>query len=138
MNVLVDTPLWSLLLRRNFHDLSAQEYELHKSTSDLITEGRAYIVGAVRQEILSGIREERQFEKLKAALRAFEEPPLEIADYETAAEMSNQCRASGIQGSPIDFLLCAVAQRRNWEIFTTDQDFVHFSRILPIKLHQIN
>jgi predicted nucleic acid-binding protein len=138
MNVLVDTPLWSLLLRRNAHDLSEREYKLHKSTAELIAEGRAHIVGAVRQELLSGIREESQFEKLKAALRAFTEPNLDIADYEVAAEMSNRCGSRGIQGSPIDFLLCAVAQRRNWEIFTIDQDFLHFSRVLPIKLHQVS
>jgi predicted nucleic acid-binding protein len=137
MNILLDTPLWSLLLRRNVNDLSAKEHELHQSISELIVEGRVRLVGPVRQELLSGIRVESQFEKLKTRLRAFEEPHLDVADYETAAEMSNRCRSRGIQGSPIDFLLCAVAQRHNWEIFTTDQDFAHFKRVLPIKLHQI-
>ncbi|MGG6264696.1 hypothetical protein ACQ4M3_14865 [Leptolyngbya sp. AN03gr2] len=55
-------------------------------------------------------------------------------DYETAAEFFNLCRRNGVQGSNTDFLICAVAYRRNDSIFTTDQDFTAFQAYLPILL----
>ena len=138
MNVLVDTPLWSLLLRRTTVDLSPLELTLQGRLSEIIGEGRARIAGPVRQELLSGVRIESQFEKLKEFLRAFEDAEVGTMDYENAAQMSNRCRSRGIQGSPIDFLLCAIALRHNWELFTTDHDFIHFSRVLEIPLHRID
>jgi predicted nucleic acid-binding protein len=61
---------------------------------------------------------------------------LEQEDYETAADFFNTCRRSGIQGSNTDFLICAVAHRRNHSIFTTDQDFTRFQTCLSIELLQ--
>ena len=54
-----------------------------------------------------------------------------------AADYFNICRSHGIQGSNTDFLICATANRRNHEIFTTDKDFINFSQYLPIVLTQI-
>lgn len=92
------------------------------------------MMGPVRQEILSGVRTEDQFERLKEHLRPFPDLELETADYELAASFSNRCRASGVQGSSVDFLICAAADRRDLPVFTTDGDFAHFSKILPLKL----
>jgi len=135
MMVLVDTPVWSLALRRRPAQLSAPELRLERALAELIREGRVEILGPIRQELLSGIREEEQFRKLRDSLRAFSEPPLQVEDYEEAARMSNQCRSSGIAGSAIDFLLCAAAHRREWEIFTSDRDFQHYASVLPVRLH---
>ncbi len=134
MIVLVDTPVWSLVLRRRAGQLSAAEQKLTQALEELIREGRVGIVGPIRQELLSGIREDAQFKKLRDYLRAFDEPLLEVSDYEEAARMSNQCRARGIAGSAIDFLICAAAHRRGWAIFTTDQDFQHYASALPLRL----
>jgi len=90
---------------------------------------------AIRQELLTSIREEERFHKLRNYLRAFGEPGVEIADYEEAARMRNLCRVRGIAGSAIDFLICAVAQRRDWHIFTTDRDFGRYGRVLELKLY---
>ena len=93
------------------------------------------MIGAVRQELLSGVRTGAAFEQLRDALRPFADEPLESADYERAAEHLNTCRAEGIQGSNTDFLICAVAERRKLPILTTDADFAHFATALPILLH---
>jgi len=135
MMVLVDTPVWSLALRRRPGQLSATEHRLAQSLAELIREGRVEMLGPIRQELLSGIREEAQFRKLRDLLRAFIESPLQSEDYEAAARMSNQCRGHGIAGSAIDFLLCAAAHRRAWAIFTTDQDFRNYALVLPVRLH---
>jgi predicted nucleic acid-binding protein len=135
MMVLVDTPVWLLALRRKTRDRNAQEQNLTRKLAELIREGRARIMGPIRQELLSGIREEERFLKLRQYLRAFDEPALQAQDYEEAARMSNQCRARGITGSAVDFLICAASHRRGWAIFTTDRDFHHYSRVVSLKLY---
>ena len=137
MTVLVDTPVWSLALRRKATDLNARERVLTGALAELIREGRVAMMGAIRQELLSGIREEERFLKLRNYLRAFEEPEIEILDYEEAARMHNLCRGRGIAGSAVDFLICAVAQRRGWHIFTTDRDFERYGRVLGLKLYGV-
>jgi predicted nucleic acid-binding protein len=137
MNVLVDTPVWSLALRRRAPDLNVRERALTGALSELIREGRVQMIGAIRQELLSGIREEEKFVTLRNYLRAFDAPGIDIADYEEAAHMHNLCRARGIAGSAIDFLICAVAQRREWHIFTTDSDFERYRRVLGLRLFAV-
>jgi predicted nucleic acid-binding protein len=137
MTVLVDTPVWSLALRRRQADLNVRERALTRALAELIREGRVQMMGAIRQELLSGIREEERFQKLRNYLRAFEEPGIEVLDYEEAARMHNACRGRGIAGSAIDFLICSVAERRGWHIFTTDHDFERYGRVLGLKLYGV-
>lgn len=133
MKVIVDTSVWSLALRRQQqkNDLIANRLR------DLISDGRVVLIGAVRQEILSGIKRQEQFDKLKKRLQAFPNLSLDTKDYELAAEYFNICRRNGIQGANTDFLICATANRRNYQIFTTDDDFISFSQYLPIVLLQL-
>jgi predicted nucleic acid-binding protein len=138
MLVLVDTPIWSLALRRMSTNLSPREQRLTTALRELIRDGRAQLLGPVRQELLSGLRQETSFKKLRDQLRAFDEPRIELADYEEAAHINNQCRSQGIAGSAVDFLICAAASRRDWQIFTTDQDFARYASVIPLKLHQVS
>lgn len=134
MNVLVDTSVWSLAFRRHTNNLSPQQRHICKLLEEIISEGRAELLGMVRQELLSGIRKTTQFARLSRALRAFPDVALTVEDYEEAARMSNLCRAKGVAGSGVDYLICATAVRRNWCIFALDHDFEHYSAHLPIKL----
>ncbi len=135
MIVVADTPVWSLALRRRPELLSLPEQGMAKTLTELVREGRAQLLGPIRQELLSGIREEGQFKKLRDYLRAFDEPALEGSDYEEAAHMNNQCRARGIAGSAVDFLICAAAHRRGWAILTTDHDFRKYATVISLRLH---
>lgn len=72
---------------------------------------------------------------MRQYLSAFPDLLIKTVDYEAAAEYSNFLRAKGIQGSTIDFLICAVAERYSLLIYTNDEDFKHFAKHLPIKLH---
>ena len=131
MKVLVDTSVWSLALRRARPSTHAAVDDLRA----LIEEGRVAIIGVIRQELLSGVRTDDAFERLRDHLRPFEDEQLQTADFERAAEHFNGCRRRGIQGSNTDFLICAVAERRHLPILTTDADFVRFASILPITLY---
>lgn len=133
MNVLVDTSIWSLALRRDESSGKAEMSEL----TELIREGRVAMIGAIRQELLSGIRVEEQYKKLRDRLRKFADIQLNERDYEDAASCFNRCRTKGLQGSNTDFLICALSIRHGLSIFTTDRDFAGFKKILGLKLHQI-
>lgn len=129
MKVLVDTCIWSQVLRRK-----TPSTELSKKLKDLIKDRRVSIIGPIRQEILSGISNKKQFNQLKKLLSSFEDIPLKTEHFEKAAEFSNICRNAGIQGSTIDFLICAVANIGNFIIFTTDNDFENYKKHLSIQL----
>jgi predicted nucleic acid-binding protein len=130
MRVVIDTSVWSLAFRRRTPIPSPHTVLL----ADLIKDGRALLLGIVRQELLSGIRHTEQFDRLRNQLRSFPDNQFEIEDFETAASFFNTCMTNGIQGSMIDFLICAFASRRHYQIFTSDPDFDHYSGFLPISL----
>jgi predicted nucleic acid-binding protein len=133
MKVIVDTSVWSLALRRQ----NQLNESLINKLLDFISDGRVVLIGAVRQEILSGIKHQEQFKKLRDYLQAFPNLSSDVEDYELAADYFNICRRNGIQGANTDFLICAIASRRNYEIFTTDKDFINFGEYLPIILTKL-
>jgi predicted nucleic acid-binding protein len=135
MNVLIDTSVWSLALRRKNESLSSNERFLVAELSELIREGRARMIGLVRQELLSGIKATEQYEKLRLHLRSFPDEVVDTSDYEEAAKAGNRCRAKGVVVSIVDILLCAVASKRLWTIFTTDPDFSNYAKVLPLRIH---
>lgn len=134
MKIIVDTSVWSIALR---HSVLSKGYKrVKKEFQALIDEGRVAIIGPVRQEILSGIRSESHFELLKERLDAFRDLPLMTEDYILAAKYFNICRGKGIQGSHIDFLICAVSSRNDLPLFTTDKDFSLFAKHLDFPLYK--
>lgn len=129
MKVLVDTCIWSQVLRHKSPDA-----ELTSKITELIQDAQVAIIGPIRQELLSGISQTDQFDQLKNFLSAFEDIALKTEHFEKAAEFCNICRRKGIQGSIIDFLICAVADMENLIIFTVDKDFVNYKKYLPLQL----
>lgn len=128
--VLVDTSIWSLALRRQDQQPSPEIDQL----STLIDDVQVVMMGAVRQELLSGIKDHRQYLKVRNYLRAFSDITVHSEDYERAADFYNRCREKGIQGSHIDFLICSVAHAHQLAIFTLDKDFEHYQSVLDIRL----
>ena len=129
--VLVDTCIWSLALRGK----TPRDISVSNELARLIYLERAKIVGPIRQEVLSGYSDIKQYNKLKNKLMYFPNEPVTDEDYLSAAKFSNLCRTQGIQGSHIDFLICAVANRLKMSIYTYDKDFEFYSRLIPIELY---
>jgi len=132
MKVIVDTSVWSLALRRDKQEFSTPVKELRH----MIHDHRVQMIGPIRQEILSGIRSESHFKKLQKHLESFPDLPILTEDYVTTAKYFNRCRSKGIQGSNTDFLICAMAVRNKFSIYTTDKDFDLFSKHIDIVLHK--
>ena len=131
MKVIVDTVIWSLALRRSHPD-----EEITNELATLIQDQRVILLGPIRQEVLSGYSESSKFNLLKEKLSFFENEPILDQDYLQAAEFHNTCRSKGIQGSHIDFLICACAHRLEAAIYTNDRDFNSFAKMLSIHLHR--
>jgi predicted nucleic acid-binding protein len=132
LKVIVDTSIWSLAFRRGKQPDKSIIVELES----LISDYRVQLIGPIRQELLSGIKSAEQFDELKQYLSSFPDYKIQTEDFVLAAKFFNQCRKKGIQGSNTDFLICAIAVNNNWQIYTSDQDFSHFKKILPIKLYK--
>lgn len=129
MKVIVDSSIWSAVLRK-----AAVDPRVAEVVGDLSRRGRVELLGAIRQEVLSGIRDGKQFQFIRERLAAFPDLALAREDRETAAAMFNRCRARGVQGSNTDFLICAAAVRRDFLVFTADADFSRYAKIVRVKL----
>ena len=135
MKVLIDTPIWSLAFRKK--EFKNSDSRTVESLIDLIQKGRIAIIGSIRQELLSGISDKNKYYEIKNKMAIFHDYNMQTEDYEFAAECSNECRRNGIQGSHTDFLICAVAIKNDWEIFTEDADFLEYKKYLPIKIFTV-
>lgn len=134
MKVLVDTSVWSLVLRKQ--EKTAREEKIVTKLSKIIRDLNLVMIGPIRQEILSGISDNKRFEDLRCRIAVFPDYKIKTIDYETAARFLNECRGKGIQGSHIDFLICAVAKNNGFAIFTLDNDFYNYQKYIGIKLEE--
>jgi len=136
--ILVDTSIWSLALRRRRGDLGVADQRHVHEWERLVRLGVVAMIGPIRQELLSGIRDQRMRERLRRALRPFPDLALDVEDYEHAAGCFNRCRAQGIAGSAVDFMICAASMRYAAPIYTADRDFERYAGVLELTLHQVN
>ena len=132
MKVFVDTCAWAEFLRRS----KGSPGPVAQEVARLVGADAVRMLGAIRQELLSGARPDERFEQLRDYLRFFPNFPLDEEDYERAADCYNRLRQRGVAGSGTDLLICAVAVRHGLKIFTTDTDFASYAQHIPIKLHQ--
>jgi predicted nucleic acid-binding protein len=137
LQVLVDTSVWSLALRRAADGLTESENQRVAALRELIQDNRVRIIGPIRQEILSGIRAPAQFNKLRDQLRAFPDEVLTARDFEDAAHWTNECRRKGVVGSTTGLLICAVSISRRWQVLTGDADFVAYSKAIPLQIFDV-
>ena len=68
MKVLVDTSVWSLALRRR----TPPDNPYVQEFNELIKERRVQMIGPIRQELLSGIRDEAQFKVIVPGMKKTE------------------------------------------------------------------
>jgi predicted nucleic acid-binding protein len=131
MNLLVDTSVWSLALRRDPPAVMPHIAALRQAL-----EGDDVVVttGLVLQELLQGFagpRARRDIIEHFAALPMIS-PGRE--DHVAAAELRNKCRRAGVQMGTIDALLAQLCIRHGLTLLTTDKDFTRAALHCPLKV----
>jgi predicted nucleic acid-binding protein len=132
--ILFDTSVLSRVFRRK--SPGAEERRLQAVFDDLMASDVPLgMPGIVLQEVLSGIRTQRQFVDLSAKLLAgFAIVPEGVSEHVEAARLKNVCLGKGLNLSGIDCLIAACASVGGHELFTVDEDFATIAKHSPLKL----
>ena len=126
MNLVVDTSVWSLVLRRprvNEDDPHVRAFRWHLDSSDGL-----FLIGNILQELLDGLRTTRQFDRLLALLDPCPLLELNRQTYVDAARLRSQCRSKGVNVGPIDFLIAAACCQHGFPLLTADKDFQRIAK----------
>ena len=132
MKTIIDSSVWSNFFRKKSRNETDER--IARKIQELAVNNEIVIIGAIRQESLSGIASEEKFEKIKSVLSIYTDFPVTTDDYVTAARFFNTCRSHGVQGSHIDFLISAVAANNNFSILSLDNDFERYRKFVKIEL----
>lgn len=128
MNILVDTSVWSLALRRDSPPDIVELDELRRG----LRAGMVVSTGLVLQELLQGFSRPKAHKVIVEQFRAL---PLIVPDRDdhiSAAELRIRCRRRGIQIGTIDALLAQLCIRHELRMLTADRDFQSVSKIAPL------
>lgn len=126
MNLVVDTSVWSLVLRRPRVDEShslVRAFRAHVEASDGL-----FLIGNILQELLDGLGNKKDFDRLKSLLEPFPLLPLERKTYVAAAKLRQHCRSKGIQVGPIDCSIAVACIEHSFPLLTGDRDFLHIAK----------
>ncbi len=131
MTVLVDTSVWSLLFRKG-GPASLPEVDALRR---LLGGGdRVATTGVIVQELLFGLGAGKALEAVETRLRALLYLAPTLDDHAAAARLGRALRSSGIQLSGVDALIAHLCISRDATLLSTDQDFIHAARKVPLRL----
>jgi predicted nucleic acid-binding protein len=132
--ILLDTSAVSAVLRRRRK--GEREAALAARVAALLeSDGQVAIPGIVLQELLSGISDRAQHERVLAAVReSFTVVLATEGDHLKAADLVTTAAGNGIALSTPDALIAAQAVNRRASLLTTDEDFRHLTKIGGPKL----
>jgi len=131
MTIIVDTSVWSCALRRR---KPADDPQSEKLAIALKQAQPIALLGVILQEILQGIRDPKDFDKVKAHLVVLPLIALEREDFIAAAKLRNTCAAQGILASTMDFQIATACLRHDCALLTNDKDFQHIAQCCPLQL----
>ena len=131
MNILVDTNVWSLALRREPGTPPPEVVLLDKclERSDVIV-----TTGLILQELLQGFHGPTQG---RTIIREFSLLPVimpEVEDHIESAALRNHCRRHGVQVGTIDALIARLSIRHGLHLLTADKDLQAMAHHCPLSL----
>lgn len=131
MGLLVDTSVWSLLLRRD----RPRDVREVRALADALRGGeRILSTGLILQELLQGFSGPKARQQLSERFAAFPLLNPDRRDHIAAAELRSRCRKRGIQAGTIDALLAQLCIRHELVLLTTDADFIHIAKHTSLAL----
>ena len=125
MNLVVDTSVWSLVLRRprvDEDDHHVRAFRWHLESGEGL-----FLVGNILQELLDGLRSTKQFDRLLTLLDPYPLLELDRRTYIAAARLQSLCRSKGVTAGSIDFLIAAACCQHGFPLLTADRDFVRIA-----------
>lgn len=129
VNLFVDTTVWSQALRRDRRVDSLEVHRLH----DALASGEAvFTTGLVLQELLQGFHGPKARDAIVQRFLALPVIVPDRNDHVAAAELRNTCRRRGVQLGTIDALLAQLCIRHELAMLSSDRDFGHAARFVPL------
>ena len=87
-----------------------------------------FLTGNILQELLDGLRDKKEFDRLVKHLEPFPLISLERETYVATAELRQRCRAKGVQVGPIDCLIATACIHESYPLLTADRDFLRIAQ----------
>jgi len=131
LNLLVDTSVWSLALRR---DAPRSGATLAHLSAALEGGAQVFTTGLILQELLQGFRGPRNHDAIIARFAALPFLIPDRRDHIDAAALRNDCRRRGVQIGTIDALLAQLCMRHDLTMLTTDAGFTAVAELHPLRL----
>lgn len=131
MMLLVDTSVWSLALRR---DAKVDLPEVTGLRNAIKGDDVIVTIGLILQELLQGFHGPKARDQI---IKRFAALPLltpDRQDHIAAAELRNICRRAGVQLGTIDALIAQLCIHYELTLLTTDRDFQHASKHIPLQV----
>ena len=133
MSLFVDTSVWSLALRRDSSE-SDDAPETGRLRQALASREAVYTTGIVLQELLQGFRGPTARDAIVERFASLPMIAPDRDDHVAAADLRNTCRRHGIQLGTVDALLARLCLHHDLELLTTDGDFSHAARHVPLRI----
>lgn len=130
MNLLVDTSVWSLALRRDAPPDLPEVHELRRS----LESGSVHCTGLVLQELLQGFAKPKGHRQIISRFSALPLLVPDRDDYIRAANLRNKCRRKGVHAGIIDALLAQLCIRYELTMLTTDNDFHNMASVVSLSV----
>lgn len=132
--ILLDTSVLSAALRRRRRGPAEEEVAARIATL-LNGDEEVALPGIVFQEILGGVADRRQKERLLVTVReSFLVALATEGDHIMAADLGTRAAQRGLALSTADALIAAQAINRRARLFTTDGDFEPIARVAGLRL----
>lgn len=119
--IVLDTSILSLAFRRPQRVADSPPVALLRKL--IANDVSLAVPGIVVQELLSGVRSDRQFRAIRGALAGFPVLLATESHHLRAAQIFDSCRGHGIGCSTVDALIAALTVENGGRLFTADADF---------------
>ncbi len=116
--VLIDTCAWIDFFKSKTGDLGNQ-------VAELIETNQAAITGVIIAELLQGVKQENESQRLRVLFRSINYLPTEDSDWFNVGQLAQQLRAKGLTLPLTDVLIAVIAQRYAIPVLTLDKHFQH-------------
>ncbi len=129
MRILPDTSAWISFFRSAELPVSIKLRHLIEMEEDIC------LCGPVLTEILQGLREQPQFDKISRILATFDYLPTSPAAFRHAAEIYRKLRSKGLTvRSSMDCIIAATALAHDVHLIHQDRDYDGIAKHFPLRV----